>query len=861
MNSEWDAIQDRAVEALLASWTSGKRGPVLVGPTGSGKTTVAAMATEALVEGGKTVGILTNRRMMVDQLARSFTEHGIDCGVRAAGHRRRDHAPVQVVSIATERSRVKSEEWEAFVPDYAIVDEPHVLVGTAAVRHFLHRVCDKGGRYCGLTATPVDLADDFDDLIVFARPSELRACGALVPAVHYGPDEPDVRRHKKLTEKLRAGLDLPEEDAATAIMTPGLFGRVWGHYLRLNPERKPTILFAPSKAGSLWFAEQFWQNGVTAAHIDGEGVWWNGEEHSGKSVRDDVREASKAGELAVVCNRFVMREGVDWKWLEHVIFATIFGSLVSYIQSGGRGLRASPSTGKERCLASGTMILTNQGEVPIQHVTLDHKLWDGVSFVSHKGAVCRGVQAVVTYDGITGTPDHEVMTDAGWQGLAEAAHRRCRITRSGSGRHPLRVAANCDPADGGQNIPTQSGSRVWPLQEAVYEQLPQHAEEAEHAGLPGLQSKEATACAEVGLRPVPVATRSLHQPQQCDVPQLRGPWHRVQVPEPERGLGLGGEAFGGAEGQADDPGSHRQRRPLRTGQLAVGRPSNPAKQPEGGEGRPFQVRGVPPQAPGSTVLGHDPDEAGVQADGPGNRGPLAQAVVQAQGEVWDILDAGPLRRFTANGRLVHNCVIQDHGGNWLRHGSLNADRDWYLDGTRRMYAGLRADRIRCGDEKEPARCPKCAAIQGNLYKGRVCSECGYVFETHRRSRPVATSDDQLIEVAGDVYLPRAERFWPDTAELWAGFFWRARGAKRPQTFTQAETNFFREHKYYPPRDLPLMPLHEADWYRHVKDVAPKDDPARCRANLIPLPGKYWWGEEPAATVTGGDEDTPMEESS
>ena len=36
------------------------------------------------------------------------------------------------------------------------------------------------------------------------------------------------------------------------------------------------------------------------------------------------------------------------------------------------------------------------------------KVWDGVSWVSHSGTVCRGEQVVVEYGGLTATPDHEV---------------------------------------------------------------------------------------------------------------------------------------------------------------------------------------------------------------------------------------------------------------------------------------------------------------------------------------------------------------------------------------------------------------------------------------------------------------------
>jgi uncharacterized C2H2 Zn-finger protein len=41
-----------------------------------------------------------------------------------------------------------------------------------------------------------------------------------------------------------------------------------------------------------------------------------------------------------------MREAIDWPWLAHGIFATLFGALTSYLQTGGRLLRAYPGLEK-----------------------------------------------------------------------------------------------------------------------------------------------------------------------------------------------------------------------------------------------------------------------------------------------------------------------------------------------------------------------------------------------------------------------------------------------------------------------------------------------------------------------------------
>jgi len=63
------------------------------------------------------------------------------------------------------------------------------------------------------------------------------------------------------------------------------------------------------------------------------------------------------------------------------------------------------------CLAEGQLVLTDQGEVPIQHVTTVMKVWDGVEWVNHAGAVFKGYKECVRYDGLKATLDHLVFTD------------------------------------------------------------------------------------------------------------------------------------------------------------------------------------------------------------------------------------------------------------------------------------------------------------------------------------------------------------------------------------------------------------------------------------------------------------------
>lgn len=342
MQQDWPH-QVSAFDQVEAAIAQGQRRICLAMATGAGKTRVASKLINAWSDQEHRTVIYTNRRMLVDQLSANLDAAGIDHGVRASGWST-DNAvfPVQIASIQTEDARVnKAKTWQLHDAKRILVDESHCNKGPVA-KGIIDRHVSEGAAIVGLTATPLDIGDIYHHLIQAGTMAELRACGALVPAWHYAPSEPDLRQFGKAARaKLAQGQDLSEADQRQAFTNPGIFGCVIEWYHKLNPNQKPTILFASGVPESIWFAEQFTKAGVPAAHIDGDVVYWNGEaKRSSSTSRAELKEAFKEGDVKVVCNRFVLREGIDWPFIEHMIFATVFGSLQSFLQSGGRGMRA-----------------------------------------------------------------------------------------------------------------------------------------------------------------------------------------------------------------------------------------------------------------------------------------------------------------------------------------------------------------------------------------------------------------------------------------------------------------------------------------------------------------------------------------
>lgn len=96
------------------------------------------------------------------------------------------------------------------------------------------------------------------------------------------------------------------------------------------------------------------------------------------------------------------------------------------------------STGRfTACLVADTVLTVYnkyQGVISkrIVDVLLDDLIWDGGAFVPHDGVVFNGYAEVISYDGITGTKDHEVFTEDGQMGLYRAMQGQSRITVAGS---------------------------------------------------------------------------------------------------------------------------------------------------------------------------------------------------------------------------------------------------------------------------------------------------------------------------------------------------------------------------------------------------------------------------------------------
>ena len=84
------------------------------------------------------------------------------------------------------------------------------------------------------------------------------------------------------------------------------------------------------------------------------------------------------------------------------------------------------------CIAEGELVLTPRGLVPIEDIKVDDRLWDGVEWVQHDGLIYQGEKDVITYQGLTATPDHKVYLEDGTTcEFGDAANKGMRIAVTG----------------------------------------------------------------------------------------------------------------------------------------------------------------------------------------------------------------------------------------------------------------------------------------------------------------------------------------------------------------------------------------------------------------------------------------------
>lgn len=326
--------QDLAVEACRDAYRNRFKAPLLVLPTGGGKTIVFCYITEQASRMNKRVYILVHRQELLRQTSEKLDTFGVKHGIVAPGHSMTGDI-VQTASVQTLVRRL-----DRFPEPYLIIiDEAHhATAGTWS--KILTRW--PNARLLGVTATPIrmdgkglgkDSKGFFDTLVEGPTTASLIQGGYLAEPVVYAPPTGIDLSHVKV----RAG-DYEKEELAKQVDKPKITGCAIEHYANICPG-VPSICFCVSVAHAEHVAAEFKANGWVSESLDG-------------TMSDLVRKAKisalASGKMHVLTSCDIISEGTDIPVVGAAILLRPTKSMGLYLQQVGRALRVYP--GKDKAI-------------------------------------------------------------------------------------------------------------------------------------------------------------------------------------------------------------------------------------------------------------------------------------------------------------------------------------------------------------------------------------------------------------------------------------------------------------------------------------------------------------------------------
>lgn len=327
------------VEQIIKSMKDGFRAPLVVSPTGSGKTVIFAFIAADAMHHGKRVLILVHRIEILQQTVKSLFDFGVQAGVIASGMPMTNDL-IQVAMVQTLTHRVD----QIITPDLIIVDEGHHAVSNTWIK-ILKKYNDVFRIF--FTATPerndgAGLINVADTMIEGPTTRWLVNQGYLTrPRIFLGPN---ITAKTKLHTKMG---DYDKGEQFVQKKQRVYIGNVINHY-REHLNGMPTICFCVNVEHVHMMTAEFTAAGYKARAVHGK---------MKKPERDSAINGLATGEVQVVCSCDVISEGVDVPVVTGIILLRRTKSLALYLQQIGRGLRpvytpSMPLTTKEERLLS-----------------------------------------------------------------------------------------------------------------------------------------------------------------------------------------------------------------------------------------------------------------------------------------------------------------------------------------------------------------------------------------------------------------------------------------------------------------------------------------------------------------------------
>lgn len=367
--------QKHCIAGLRAAFRDGYHAPLLVSPTGSGKTVMFSYLSARLKEAGQRVAILVHRDELCDQVSRTLGEFNVRHGLIVAGSLYDRRETVHVASVFTLARRLD----RVAVPDYVICDEAHHGIAASTWGKVIAFWREKNPklRIIGVTATPKRLSGEglgqtFDTMVMGRTTRELIEMDRLAPYRLFAP----AQAVDLSGVHMQAG-DFNRKELAGAMDKPAIVGSAVGEYRKLL-NGAPAVAFCVSVEHAQHTADQFRAAGFRSISIDGK---------MDKGLRRDLVRDFRNGQINVLTSCELISEGFDIQGIIGAILLRPTWSLALYLQQVGRALRTAP--GKEAAI-----ILDHVGNSGRHGMPDDPREWSLTDSVKKKGkaednAACR----------------------------------------------------------------------------------------------------------------------------------------------------------------------------------------------------------------------------------------------------------------------------------------------------------------------------------------------------------------------------------------------------------------------------------------------------------------------------------------
>lgn len=351
------SYQEKALTAIETAEREGVRRPLVVHPTGTGKTVTFSHAIARRADRGRSL-VLVHREELASQARQKLAMIApeLRTGLVKGDQGNDVDAPVVVASVPTVQRDARLAQLlaaHAASPFGTIIaDEAHhaPAPGWTKVLTALGSFNPYGPLTIGFTATPErdnKTLGVWEKVVSYMSIREAIFQGFLCPILPACVVETDM----DLDRVRKTGGDYSEGDLGRALEESGAIAQM-ADAVVVNASDRKGIAFLPTVKTSQMLADALRQRGIKAEHLDGT---------TEKDERAAILLRLKTGETTWVTNCSVLTEGFDEPTISCVLMGrpTKFHGL--YVQCIGRGTRKAP--GKDNLLIIDVTGVTKRHEL------------------------------------------------------------------------------------------------------------------------------------------------------------------------------------------------------------------------------------------------------------------------------------------------------------------------------------------------------------------------------------------------------------------------------------------------------------------------------------------------------------------